>query len=404
MKITDISTGFRSIGLAAAFAISTLFAAAGAQSLSMEEVAATIVNASPRLSLLSAEKEASLASLSTSGNLPDPVLEGEFLAAPAGETNRWGAGLSWSLDWPGVYAARKNEAKAAAKGIYAGMAASRKAVSIEVGRLLLDYILASRQMTLIDGMIEANDSIGHMAEKSFRGGEMTRLDLAKIRIENVSLTSRRLEVQDAMEAAKSALSEIYGKDSASLLENMACTFPEVEIPDAAHLQALGSVNPAVAEAEASVEEARLAGVTSAREGLPSISFGYRHAFEDGVHFNGASLGLSLPIFSSRGKAKAAKAASIAAEYGLEATKNDVALGIDRTLARLISLSNGVRSLESALEQADDSALLMKAYEAKVITLIELLNERNYFLEARLSHLDLQHALANARLDLDAFLP
>lgn len=370
----------------------------------LDEVAHEIVKASPRLGAVSAENEASIASLATASNLPDPELEGEFLAAPTGVSDRWGVGLNWSIDWPGVYAARKREASAASDGIRASLAVARKNCMIEVGRLLLDYMLACRQIALLDEIISANDSVGRLIEKGFRGGEMTRLDMAKVRIENVSLSSRRVLAEEAASSAARSLSGIYGKDVYSLLSEMECKFPEINVPEARVLNEMMADSPSVKEAETAVETARRGQVTSAREALPSLSVGYRHAFEDGTHFNGGAVGLSIPIFSSKGKQKAAKATSVAAEYSLAAAKNDVALGIDRTLNRLESLSRQVKNLETALADADETDLLFKAYEAKVITLIELLNERNYFLETRMSYLELLHALSNARLDLDTFMP
>lgn len=375
-----------------------------AKAENIDEVAAEIIKSAPRLVSTDLSLKAGEAALSSSANLPDPELEGEYLAASAGETDRWGVGVSWGIDWPGVYAARSNEAAANARVARASEQVMRKETLVEVKRLLLDYILASRKIRLLKEISIANDSVAALAEKGFRGGEMTRLDLSKLRIEKLSINSSIVEAENERQAAVAALSAIYGKDCGGLISSLDLKFPNVQVPTREQLDLLSASNPRIAEAEVALEAAQLAGKTASREALPSLSIGYRHAFEDGVHFNGGSLGVSIPVFSSKGKKKAAKAAAVAAEYDLAVAKSDLSVAIDATLSRLVSLDAGVRALSKELEEADDSELLLKAYQGKVITLIELLNERNYFLDARLNHLELLSALSNACLDLEALLP
>ena len=229
---------------------------------------------------------------------------------------------------------------------------------------------------------------------------MTRLDLSKLRLERLSLEASRVEAQDNMQASIVALSAIYGADCSPLLVSLDCDFPAVEAPDETTFNGM-SVDER--EAAAALGLARLSESTAARESLPGISLALRHAFEDGAHFNGGSLGLSIPLFSNKDRRKAAKAAVKASEYRLECANADRLTGIEVSLKRLCKLKNQVEAISVLLADTDESDLLMKAYKGKVITLIEYLNERNYFLEARLTHLALLHALANARLDLDDYL-
>lgn len=367
----------------------------------IDVIAEKLLAGSPRICSMVLDNKSEAASLATSANLPDPELEGEYLAAPAGEKDRWGVSLGWSLDWPGVYAARKRAAQGAVRKSEAAEAVVRRQTLIEIKRLLLDYVLASSRVKLLEDMMQVNDSIALLAEKGFRGGEMTRLDLAKLRIERLSLEEAILTAEDARMTAVLSLTSIHGRDCSAILSGLDVAFPEVEIPDKEQLSKVG-VSPAELEAEAALELARLEGMVNTKESLPSLSLAYRHAFEDGNHFNGGTLGISIPIFSGRGKSSASRAEIAAAEYRLESAHESRVAGIDAALHRLISLVDRAKRLSVLLEEADDSELLMKAYEKKVITLIDYLNERNYFLEARLNRLDILHSLANAYLDLESY--
>ncbi len=69
-----------------------------AQSLSPSDVAVKILTASPQTHADALGITSLAESLKTESSLPDPEIEGEYLFAPSGETNRWGAGISWGIE------------------------------------------------------------------------------------------------------------------------------------------------------------------------------------------------------------------------------------------------------------------------------------------------------------------
>lgn len=132
------------------------------------------------------------------------------------------------------------------------------------------------------------------------------------------------------EETVSSLSSIYGGDCSALLKGMNCDFPALDPPSMNDGENSPEVIAARAEAEAAIKEEKAASM----ESLPGISIGYQHAFEEGIHFNGASLGISIPLFSSRNKKKAAKAATVAATHKAEAAKIAASEKIKGGLKRL----------------------------------------------------------------------
>lgn len=65
-------------------------------------------------------------------------------------------------------------------------------------------------------------------------------------------------------------------------------------------------NPDFLKALADFEAAKQNVKVANAENLPSLSIGYAHEFEDGMHFNGANLGVSIPLFSARERRKRRK--------------------------------------------------------------------------------------------------
>ena len=258
-----------------------------------EKIAMLILNADPSILAARLDNEALGEALKTEGNLPDPEIEGEYLFAPSGETNRWGAGISWGLEWPGVYSARRDENKGKLASARASMSMAATQRLTEIKRLLLDYVFQDKQLDVLHNVKGINDSIMALAAKAEHGGEMTRLDLNKLRIESAALNARIADIMANRAATIVSISEIYGQDCSALLSGMVCEFPDLTPPQSPDMEDSPSVAAANAEVAAAIKGEKVASM----EGLPGISFGYQHAFEEGLHFNGASLGVSIPIFS-----------------------------------------------------------------------------------------------------------
>lgn len=367
-----------------------------AQTLTPSEVAVKILETSPatradKLGLASLSE-----SLKTESNLPDPEMEGEYLFAPGDEKNRWGAGVTWGIEWPGVYSARREEAMGKLTAAETAMDGERHLRLIEIKRRLLDYVLAEKKLAVLGEIGAANDSIMALSQKAERHGELTRLDMNKLRLEQASLRSAILAARDAREEAVAWLNVAYCNDCSPLLEMMACELPEIIVPADFDTAQSSSVAAARAEAEAAKRGLKVAKA----EGYPSLSIGYQHAFEDGIHFNGASVGISVPLFSSRGKKAAAKAAIAEAEFKAEKAAAEAGMETEASRRRLAILAQQIEEMSAVINDADNVGLLMKAYRGGVITLVDFLNERNYFTNAALDLLSRRHAAANLLLDLD----
>lgn len=367
-----------------------------AQTLTPSEVAVKILETSPatradKLGLASLSE-----SLKTESNLPDPEMEGEYLFAPGDEKNRWGAGVTWGIEWPGVYSARREEAMGKLTAAETAMEGERHLRLIEIKRRLLDYVLAEKKLAVLGEIGAANDSIMALSQKAERHGELTRLDMNKLRLEQASLRSAILAARDAREEAVAWLNVAYCNDCSPLLEMMACELPEIIVPADFDTAQSSSVAAARAEAEAAKRGLKVAKA----EDYPSLSIGYQHAFEDGIHFNGASVGISVPLFSSRGKKAAAKAAIAEAEFKAEKAAAEAGMETEASRRRLAILAQQIEEMSAVINDADNVGLLMKAYRGGVITLVDFLNERNYFTNAALDLLSRRHAAANLLLDLD----
>ena len=371
---------------------------------SLDATAWKILQESPgyRSELYSTESE--VASLQSAGNLPDLEIGGEYLVAPVSEDNRWAAELSWGLEWPGVYGARNRESDKKAAVARLQLDAKRRESFIEIKNLLLDYIQCRKKIQLLEELNLSNDTIYRLAEQSAKGGEMTLLDLNKVKIENANVRGSKAALLDEEAGIINSLSEIYGGDCAPLLAPMECEFPLPVLPEENQIETWKKWSPEVLAANAEAQAALQSSNVAKMEALPSLSVGYKHAYEEGTHFNGALLGISIPIFSSRHKQKAAKAEILSAEFKAETAATAAETEIRGLYKRLDLMISQITEIAPLVENEDYAATLMKAYQAGVITLIDYLTERNYFTTAALDLINLRHAAAKTSLQLQKYLP
>ena len=136
------------------------------------------------------------------------------------------------------------------------------------------------------------------------------------------------------------------------------------------------------------------------EAVPTFAVGYKHTFEENTHFNGFTVGLTLPSFSQKKKNRVA-------QLEAEAVNFEASYEADRQRAEMQATYEEALTLAKALESyreltGDESYLRLrdKAYQAGQLTVIDYLNEINLFTTARLGYLDLEYRynLALTRLN------
>ena len=374
-----------------------------AHGITLESVALTILEQGPETIAEGFEMGRAYSNLSTSANLPDPEVGGEYLFAPASEDNRWAAEVNWGVEWPGVYGARKKEARSQVDATEKMINARRAQRLAEIKGLLLDYIRCQKKLSLLEELNANNDSIYMLAEQSHRGGEMTVLDLHKVKLEYANIRGAKAALLDEEAGVVQQLSAIYGKDCRKLLGNLDCDFPEILLPTDAQMASIRENAPTVVESRAK-EESAAQGIKVARmEGLPSLSVGYKHAYEEMTHFNGAMLGVSIPIFSNRGKKRQAEVEYLDSRFQTDRTINEAMTEAEISLRRLRQIDEQIKEVAPIVEQADYNATLLKAYHGGVITLIEYLTDRNYFTTAAMELVNLRHTAARLQVELHKYL-
>lgn len=373
--------------------IGIAFTAATASAISPSEAADSILTKNKIIRSANYLRQAKDLEAKTYSNLPDPEIEGEYLVAPSGEENRWGVGINYELEWPGVYAARRKAAKMARESNYLDTRALIHDMRLEIYDELWAYLYADRRLTLLNKMSAATDSIRSLSEKAMRGGEMSRLDLSKIAIEQSRIKSMIANIENDRLSIKGRLTTLNGgEDCDSLLDAIDYDWAMTPLMDREnyHLYVIANDNSEILKVAKDELEAESRLGMSKAERLPGFKVGYAHAFEDGLHFNGANLGLSIPLFSSRNKVKAAKAMVNATKLNTEIVIENEISKVDALYDEIVSLDKSLETPTEIFSHTDYTDMLMKAYKGGELSLTEYLVELSWFYEAHLEYMELQY--------------
>lgn len=365
-------------------------AAADAYAITAQEAANAILSRNGDRLQISVEQNAKDLETRTIANAPDPSIEGDYMVMPAGVDNRWNVAIGYEMEWPGVYKSRRDLGKAIRDANAAEADAGVYEKYIEILKEIGTYLYAERRIEIMRNIQSATDSLYNAAVRANRGGQMSRLDLSKITLEQGKVNTVIANLEAEKSGSEGNLKTLNGGyDCTELLKSIDRTWQMTPTHSLDEYLEEAHTNPQLKKALADLEVAdRNVGVAKS-EGLPGISIGYHHDFEDAMHFNGATLGVSIPLFANRGKVKAAKAAKAVAEYQANVTNDKVESEITALYDEVQLIDQALKVPMEVFSTTDYNTLLLKAYRGGELSLTDYLQERSWFSEAHLDLLELQ---------------
>lgn len=370
-----------------------------------DNVVETIIAASPTLAAEDARMTSDLDALRAEGIPADPEVEFEHLWNAAGGDNRWSAGISQEIDWPGTYRLRSKAISAQTRLTEARRMARRTEARTATASLLIEIIAAKKEEAILSEIDSSMQSLNAQLKKAWDNGEANIIDLNKTGIE-VARSAVRLE--KARNTVASLMAELQGlsgtdiKEIQALIDGLDLPLAQPEPADT-YLAAL-EASPEMTQTRLAVDAAEAQTNLERSRRLPGFSVGYAHTYEDGTHFNGITAGIRLPVWSRRAAVSSAVSASLAAKFEVTATRTRLVGKVLADHAAAEALRKQIALLAPAVEGTNNLTLLRKAFEGGELNLLIYLQEVNYFLEARLDYLSLTRDYALLLASLHQYLP
>lgn len=384
--------------------LSLVFSASGTMLMAdttFASVAGKLASANPEAIVSELTLIAAQSSLKAEVAPADPEVEFEYLwPSSAGELNRWSVGVSQEIpDFRKMRAAGK-VVKAIDNQKRFDRQALEKEARYDAEQKLIRLIGAKRDLEMLRRIHDNFDSLTVTYNRAWEKGEVTILDLNKIKIEHARASSANSQAEGEVAAL---VSEIISLSNGTITEEelaMLSDYPAfVTIPETADVDAVvkSSAQYKAMEEQVKVADAKVGFASKSR--FPQLSLGYSHAYEDGNHFNGISAGLTLPLFSRSSEKSAAMAERLSAGESTRRGLAEMVASVKGDMARGAVLRKQLKMLAPAVENTNNFRLLKLALEGGEISLLDYLQEVSYFVEAAREYnaARLDYALVGASL-------
>ena len=342
-----------------------------------------------------ARNEAAYINARAENSLDGPEIEFEHMWASASSDTKWNIGLTQEISFPGLYRARSQAADSRAEASAVVLFGIKADKALNAKLAILDIINAHARRKLYAGINDNLSRIADLTRRQYDSGNATILSLRKM----------QLAVLDNESAIAGIDTDIKALSSALAGNGVLVPPAGAELWDAYPLQAFDKDDTATESylhrlAEATDRANRAEAHAVRMQAWPTLAVSYRHAFEEGQHFNGLAVSLRLPSFSQSKRRRAAALEAHAATLDVIAVDrqtNTEETGLKATVEKLGEEIARYRDL-----LGDDSylQLLAKAYDGGELNVIDYLQEINLYTESRLNYLDLlyRYNLALARLN------
>ncbi|MDE6300657.1 MAG: TolC family protein [Muribaculaceae bacterium] len=359
--------------------------AAGAQSAFAPAIRHA-VDADPVIAAAEARGAAEVAGVEAE-NVPDgPEVDFEHLwSARPDVRNKWNIGVNQEFSLPGVYKARGRAAAAMSEGNAAARQLMRLDRALDIKLAIVDLIDAYRRLNLQMEIRGNLDRIDELTRRAFDSGNATILDSRKMQLAVLDNDNTLAAIRADIERLMATLSSM-NVNIDDLTPGMLSEYPAMPLraADYSPLERVAESRKAAAKAQSTV---------ASRSAWPTFSLGYRHAYEDGTHFNGLGVSVRLPQWSRSKRTRAAELEAVAASFDAEADRLAFRAESDALMRQATADALNIERYRDLTSDNTYLGLLQKAFDAGQLSVIDYLTEINLFTTARLNYLELEYRQA-----------
>ncbi len=373
-----------------------------AKAKSFDEILHDIAANNPTLALSVAQNEAELNAIKSENNLPDPEIGYEHKWGKEGA--KWGVGISQSFEWPGAYYARKKAINNSSEALEYLNKSNYLNKLVDIKLLLIDIVNLRKQISLVSQLERQIDTLSLKYEQGILLGEVTKLDINKLKIEKIALSRQNKNLKNQIDVLEATLlAENGGKDISLILSELTSYPDETIFPEEKYMQMLKENDPQVAQFSSMAKAQEFNSKALSMSKLPGFSLGYKLENELGMYFNGFSVGISIPTFSKRHKKATIEASQKALYLQSNAYEIEKSAQLKVQRANAISLLQELEEYRPTFENNDNIALLKKALSGGQISLITYIQEVNFFLDAQQNYLDIEYRYHQALATLNKYI-
>ncbi len=309
--------------------------------------------------------------------------------------------ISQSFDFPTAYGYRKNISGMKNELADLEYEAGYKEIMYEVKTICIELVYLKALKHELDGRLANAQQIAEAYQKQFDSGETNILERNK-----AALNWKNHENEVSRIALEIGLfdAELQKLNGGIEITSNISNYPIKTIPQdfEAWYQQSEQNNPILKYVRQQVEVNKKEEKLVKAESLPKFSAGYMSEKGVSEQFQGISVGVSIPLWENKNKAKAAKAHTSANQALAKDTKTRFYNELKKQHSKAQGLSTTLQNYRESLKEFSNESLLQKALDAGEISLIEYLLETQFVYEARDKILETEKEFQQAIAELEEY--
>lgn len=332
-------------------------------------------------------------------NLPDAQLSAFYL--PYGENN--GADyteyqISQSFEFPTVYAARDKWNDLQSMQLESGYAKLRQEILLQAHKVLVDITTLKMQKELEKTRRERSKQVYDQIQELYSKEQIGILDLNKAKIAWIQEQFVVEQVETEIQNTARLLQNLNGGQLIDLdkidfqanfdVEGLETIWQTKVVQDPA-LQQL-KLNESVSRQKIKLEQNKV---------LPDLTAGYNQQGISGNNFSGFYGGVSIPLWNSKNKVKAAVAEYDYRQSQTEAVAATLYTSFQERYTRYQITLKKYKEYQTTMESLNSEALLLKAFVLGELSFMDYYVELRFYRNAIDSMLQMEKELYQLRAEL-----
>ena len=297
----------------------------------------------------------------STNNLPDPQLSGYYLPFGDNTTDAYSEyQIAQSFEFPTVYAARGKWNDLKSEQLQTAYAKKRQDVLLNAKEFLIELTFLQKQKVIETERRTQSKQVFDQIQELFNKEQVGILDLNKAKIAWIQEQFVVEQIESDIQILISKLNTLNGDKPLDGLSTETIISTEVESIENLWQEKLVN-DPTLQELNAN-ENASLQKVKLEKNKiLPNVALGYNYQGVNGNNYSGFYGGLSIPLWSSKNKVKAAQA-----NYEYQQSNTQIATAIlysqfQETFSRYQLMLSKFIEYQTTMGNLNSEQLLFKAY-------------------------------------------
>ncbi len=297
----------------------------------------------------------------SNNNLPDPQLSGFYLPFGDNTTGDYTEyQLSQSFEFPTVYAARGKWNESKSQQLASAYANKRQEVLLRAKNTLLELAFLQKQKAIETERKTQSKQVFDQIQKLFDAEQVGILDLNKAKIAWIQEQFVVEQIESEIQILLSKLKTLNGGNEISGISTGLALPIEVGAVESLWQEKLSN-DPLLQELKA-IETSSLQKVKLEKNKvLPNVALGYNYQGVSGSHYSGFYGGVSIPLWNSKNKVKAAEANYEYQQSNTQVISTSLYTQFQETYNRYELMLKKYNEYQTTLGNLESEDLLFKAY-------------------------------------------